>query len=175
MREAPRILRSNSAWTDAAAISVNSGVLRILSDFAQGVDSREQFEGTDNARKKAISEMQTEMFHKASQLIGSKFSNLSRMTQKGRMDTNNNLEQWKERYRRTLDSNLKLIEHCRLLLIPENLAQKVVQTALRNIHKIMQDATLDLANSQMKIYENPDSWSADPTVKIKVMKGRSQS
>jgi hypothetical protein len=173
MREAAGI--SQSAWTEATALSVNSGVFQILIDFAPAVDSRQQFEGTDNARKRAISKMQVEMFHKASQLIGNKFSSLSRMTQKGRIETSNNLEQWKERYRRTLDSNLKLIEHCRLLMIPETLAQKVVQTALKNIHRIMQDATLDLANSQMKICENPDSWSSDPTQKIKVIKGNRNS
>ena len=172
MREAPRISIPNVAFADATAISVGSGMLRILSEFSLAVDSCEHIEDLDEARKDALTKIQAEMSNKASRFMRSKFSYLSPMSQQGQMDINNNLELWKERYRRGLDANLKLIQQSRLLMIPEDLAQKIIQTALKNIHSVMQDATLDLANMQRRICENPDSWSVDPTVKVKVMKRR---
>jgi hypothetical protein len=170
--EAHGISITSSAPIEATALSIDTKVPGILSDFVVALESRGQFEVPEQVRAEAITKMQAEMSSKASQFIRNKFSNLSRMTQKAKMDTNNNLEQWKERYRSVLDSNLKLIQHCRLLMIPENLAQKIEQTAMRNIHRIVQEATLDLANSQIRICQNPDSWSVDPTVKIRAMKRR---
>jgi hypothetical protein len=163
----PSTLSWNLALIDAKPLSLGSGVFVILNDFSLALDGCTQIEALDKARKDALTKIQVEMSIKASQFIRSKFSNLSPMTRKGQMDANNNLELWKERYQRRLDANLKLIQHSRLLLIPENLAQKIIQTALKNIHIIMLDATLDLAHAQLRICRNPDSWSVDPTVKVK--------
>lgn len=170
MSEPPSTWSSNLGLTDAKPLSLGSGVFVLLNDFSLALDGCAQIEALDKAREDALIKIQAEMSSKASQFIRSKFSNLSPMTQKGQMDANNNLELWKERYRRRLDANLKLIQHSRLLIIPENLAQKIIQTALKNIHIIMLDATLDLANAQMRICKNPDSWSVDPTVRVKTMK-----
>lgn len=107
----------------------------------------------------------------ASQLINRKFLNIPSLTEKGQKEALKNFEQWKERYQGALDSNLKLIQRCRLPMVPENIRKEWVQTALKNIDRIMQEATLDLANSQMKIYGNPDNWATvDPTVSLEALK-----
>jgi hypothetical protein len=168
----PNTLSWNLALIGAKPLSLGSEVFVILNDFSLALDGCTHIEALDKARKDALTKIQAEMSSKASQFIKSKFSNLFPMTKKGQMDANNNLELWKERYRRRLDANLKLIQHSRLLLIPENLAQKIIQTALKNIHIIMLDATLDLANGQMRICKNADSWSVDPTVKVKTMESK---
>ena len=144
--------------TGATALTVAGGVVGILSAFIMGADLREHIEAPGKARKEAITKMQAEMSHIASQLINSKFPNVPPLTEKAQRELGNLFKEWKEEYQDALNSNLELIQQSRMHLIPEDLRKELVQKALKNIDKIMQEATLDYANARMKIYADPNNW-----------------